>query len=141
MSIVKDFHNNEILDYKISTNLSMNFVLKNIIQAWVNAGKPKKWILQSDQGFHYTNTLYQKLCNYLGITISMSRRGNSIDNAHTESWFGTMKTEFLYQLSRTKRTGKWVCENLPNYINFYNNIRPQMKLKGMSPIEYRIRHS
>ncbi|WFG96308.1 hypothetical protein M0C40_09585 [Spiroplasma citri] len=55
LSIVKDFHNNQILDYQISNNLGTNFVLKNIINAWIKAGKPKTWILQSDQGFHYTN--------------------------------------------------------------------------------------
>ncbi|WP_342276302.1 hypothetical protein [Spiroplasma endosymbiont of Nebria brevicollis] len=41
LSIVKDFHNNEILDYKISSSLDMSFVTKNIIQAWVNVGKYK----------------------------------------------------------------------------------------------------
>ncbi|WP_368487226.1 IS3 family transposase [Spiroplasma sp. DGKH1] len=137
LSIVKDFHTNEILDYQINNNLNKEFVFKNIINAWVKAGKPKTWMLQSDQGFHYTNSEYEKLCSYLGITISMSRRGNSYDNAHTESWFGTMKSEFLYQLTRRKRTVAWIKENLPKYIYFYNNFRPQAKLKGMSPVEYR----
>ncbi len=140
LSIVKDFHNNEILDYKISSSLDMSFVTKNIIQAWVNVGKYKTWILQSDQGFHYTNPSYKTLCDTLGIKISMSRRGNSPDNGATESWFGTMKTEFLYQIPRKKRTIEWIKENLPKYIYFYNNHRPQPKLKGMSPIEYRLSH-
>ncbi|AGM25244.1 IS3 family transposase [Spiroplasma chrysopicola] len=137
LSIVKDFHTNEILDYQISNNLEKEFVFRNIINSWVKAGKPSTWVLQSDQGFHYTNSDYEKLCNYLGITISMSRRGNSYDNAHTESWFGTMKTEFLYHIKRKKRTAKWIIENLPKYIYFYNNFRPQAKLKGMSPVQYR----
>ncbi len=70
----------------------------------------------------------------------MSRRGNYPDNGATESWFGTMKTEFLYQIPRKKRTIEWIKENLPKYIYFYNNHRPQPKLKGMSPIEYRLSH-
>ncbi|WP_425377376.1 hypothetical protein [Spiroplasma endosymbiont of Aleiodes alternator] len=65
LSIVKDFHNNEILDYKISASLDMTFVVQNIIQAWVNAQKPTSWILQSDQGFHYTNPSYKILCDEL----------------------------------------------------------------------------
>ncbi|WP_342277262.1 IS3 family transposase [Spiroplasma endosymbiont of Nebria brevicollis] len=72
--------------------------------------------------------------------MSMSRRGNYPDNGATESWFGTMKTEFLYQIPRKKRTIEWIKENLPKYIYFYNNHRPQPKLKGMSPIEYRLSH-
>lgn len=68
-AIVKDFHNNEILDYKISASLDMTFVVQNIIQAWVNAQKPTSWILQSDQGFHYTNPSYKILCDELKIKI------------------------------------------------------------------------
>lgn len=138
LSIIKDFHNNEILDFKISSSLDMTFVIQNVIQSWINAGKPRTWILQSDQGFHYTNPSYKTLCDELGIKISMSRRGNSCDNGPTESWFGTMKTEFLYQIPRKNRNIEWIKENLPKYIYFYNNYRPQPKLKGMSPIEYRL---
>ncbi|WP_425376961.1 IS3 family transposase [Spiroplasma endosymbiont of Aleiodes alternator] len=141
LSIVKYFHNNEILDYKISASLDMTFVVQNIIQAWVNAQKPTSWILQSDQGFHYTNPSYKILCDELKIKISMSRRGNSCDNGATETWFGTMKTEFLYQIPRKNRTIEWIQDNLPKYIYFYNNYRPQIKLKEMSPIEYRLAHS
>lgn len=115
LSIVKDFHNNEILDYKISASLDMTFVVQNIIQSWVNAEKPNSWILQSDQGFHYTNPSYKTLCDKLKIKISMSRRGNSCDNGTTESWFWTMKTEFLYQIPIKNRTIEWIKENLPKY--------------------------
>lgn len=60
LSIIKDFHNNEILDFKISSILDMTFVIQNVIQSWINAGKPRTWILQSDQGFHYTNPSYKR---------------------------------------------------------------------------------
>lgn len=141
LSIVKDFHNNEILDYKLSSNLNLEFVFKNIVQAWVNAGQPKTWILQSDQGFHYTNESYKLLCEKLGIKISMSRRGCSPDNGSTESWFGTMKTEFFNLICRKDRNYQWIKDNLAKYIEFYNKFRPQAKLKGMSPIQYRMAHS
>ncbi|WFG99670.1 IS3 family transposase [Spiroplasma citri] len=45
-----------------------------------------------------------------------------------------MKSEFLNQISRKKRTTKWIISNLPKYIYFYNNFRPQSK--GLSPVEY-----
>jgi len=86
----------------------MTFIIQNVIQAWINAGKPTTWILQSDQGFHYTNPSYKILCDTLDIKISMSRRGNSPDNGATESWFRTMKTEFLYQVA--KKTKYWMSE-------------------------------
>ncbi len=71
----------------------------------------------------------------------MSRRGNSPDNGATESWFAIMKTEFLYLIPRKNRTTEWIKEHLPKYIEFYNRFRPQIKLKGMRPVEYRLNHS
>ena len=65
----------------------------------------------------------------------MSRRGNCLDNAVMESFFGTLKSE-LYYLQ------KWQSiEQLKNaiakYINYYNNERIKLKLKGLSPVQYR----
>lgn len=65
----------------------------------------------------------------------MSRRGNCLDNAVMESFFGTLKSE-LYYLK------KWQSiEQLKNaiakYINYYNNERIKLKLKGLSPVQYR----
>nr|WP_330217198.1 hypothetical protein [Spiroplasma chrysopicola] len=114
------------MDYQISNNLEKEFLFKNIISFWVKVGKPSTWVLQSDQGFYYTNSDYEKLCNYLGIKISMVRRGNSYDNAHTESWFGTMKTEFLYHIKRKN--------NQPNeLLKIYLNISIFTTILSLKP--------
>ncbi|WP_342256108.1 IS3 family transposase [Spiroplasma endosymbiont of Poecilobothrus nobilitatus] len=73
----------------------------------------------------------------------MSRRGSSPDNGHTESWFGfgTFKTEFFETLKRIFRNKEYIYKMIPQYIKFYNEIRPQRKLKWLSPVEYRITQS
>ena len=66
---------------------------------------------------------------------SMSRKGNCLDNAAMESFFGTLKSE-LYYLQ------KWISvqqlqEAIAEYITYYNNDRIKLKLKGLSPVQYR----
>lgn len=140
LSIVRDLYNGEIIDYQLSSNLSFEFVYKNIICAWYKANKPKNVILHSDQGGHYTGEQYQKLCKQLEITISMSRRGNSVDNGACETWFSSFKQESIYSIPRKQINEQNISKIVDDYIEFYNFIRPMKKLKKMSPIEYRLAH-
>jgi len=71
----------------------------------------------------------------LGITQSMSRKGNCLDNAVAENFFGHFKEEFLRQHQFTS-TGHFAAE-LAKYIHWWNNERIQERLKGLSPVQYR----
>lgn len=69
------------------------------------------------------------------ITQSMSRKGNCLGNAMMENFFGLMKNELLY-------TNKFESIEdfegaLRKYIDWYNNKRIKLRLKGMSPVQYR----
>jgi len=90
--------------------------------------------MQSDQGFHYTHPSYSKQLQKLGCIQSMSRRGNCLDNAPTESFFGHLKDEIDTSECKT-------FEELEKYIDlhihYYNNERPQWTKKKMTPVEYR----
>ncbi|MFD2582024.1 transposase, partial [Pedobacter vanadiisoli] len=69
------------------------------------------------------------------ITQSMSRKGNCLDNAIMENFFGTLKSEMFYRkkyLSVEELKG-----DVDEYINYYNNKRIRLNLNGMSPVEYR----
>lgn len=70
-----------------------------------------------------------------GVTQSMSRKGNCLDNAVMENFFGTLKSECFYlnQFSRLIELRKAI----EDYIQYYNNERISLKLKGLSPVEYR----
>ena len=65
----------------------------------------------------------------------MSRKGNCYDNATMESFFGTLKTEFYY-LNRFTSVDQ-LKAGLDDYIHYYNHERIKLKLKGLSPVQYR----
>ena len=70
---------------------------------------------------------------------SMSRKGNCLDNAVMENFFGILKSELLYL--RTFQSLTEFKQELIKYIDYYNNKRIKSKLKGLTPVQYRIQSS
>ena len=94
----------------------------------------EKLIVHSDQGFHYTSSPYRNLLSHYGVTQSMSRRGNCLDNAPIESFFGHMKDELELKSCETYED---LQKHIDSFIYYYNNERPQWGLKGKTPAECR----
>ena len=94
-------------------------------------------IFHSDQGWHYQHKRYQKALEDRHITQSMSRKGNCLDNAMMENFFGLMKNELLY-LQEWDSIDQFKTA-LRKYIRYYNNDRIKLSLKGKSPVQYRAR--
>lgn len=94
-----------------------------------------KPILHSDQGWQYRMPAYQTSLASRGLTQSMSRKGNCLDNAAMESFFAVLKTEFFYLNKFT--TVEQLERGIKEYIHYYNNDRIKLKLKGLSPVQYR----
>ena len=92
-------------------------------------------ILHSDQGWHYQMKKYQKTLQEHKITQSMSRKGNCLDNAVIENFFGILKSELLY-LQEFESMAHFERE-LEEYMEYYNHNRMKVKLKDLSPVEYR----
>ncbi|WP_228140977.1 IS3 family transposase, partial [Acinetobacter baumannii] len=92
-------------------------------------------LLNSDQGCHYRMRSYQERLKAHGMTQSMSRKGNCLDNAVMENFFGTLKSECFYL--REFRSVSALRKAVEDYIHYYNNERISLKLKGLSPVEYR----
>lgn len=135
LSAVKDFATGEILAHHLSQNLTMPLVLKTIDMLCVRlGGKMRGLMLHSDQGFHYTNPVYQTKLKQREIVQSMSRKGNCIDNAPTETFFGHMKDEIDVSTSTSFFD---VQIEVATYISYYNETRKQWHRKKMAPIEYR----
>ncbi|AOH55925.1 transposase [Peribacillus muralis] len=136
LSCVKDAATKEIVTYHLSTSLEMDIVyetLHKLKQAVCHEFHPSV-ILHSDQGFHYTNPLFQRKVKELGITQSMSRKGNCWDNAPMESFFGHFKDLAEYKTC-TNLTD--VKEEIDRVIEEYNEHRYQWGLKKMAPVQYR----
>ncbi len=103
LSTIKDGSTNEILAYKLSKNLKIDFVL-NTVKKLVKKHKrilTGESTIHSDQGAHYTSPKFQKLLKRYGLQQSMSRRGNCWDNAPQESFFGHMKDEVNFSKCET----------------------------------------
>lgn len=92
-------------------------------------------ILHSDQGWAYQLASYRHILGKHGVQQSMSRKGNCLDNAAMESFFGTLKSEFFY-LNQFDSIGELLA-GLRRYIHYYNHDHIKLKLKGLSPVQYR----
>lgn len=124
-----------IQEYKISKRPILKQVLDMVEDATRKIKETKGIILHSDQGWQYQNKRYQKLLKEKGIIQSMSRKGNCLDNAVIENFFGLLKSELFY-LKKFKSVEDFIKE-LKSYIKYYNTKRIKIKLKGLSPVEYR----
>lgn len=67
----------------------------------------------------------------------MSRKGNCLDNSPTENFFGKMKIEMFYSFENRFKSLEELELKMIEYIEYYNNERITLKLKGLTPVEYR----
>jgi putative transposase len=95
-------------------------------------------VLHSDRGIHYTNKDFRSLLDQLGIQQSMSRKGNCWDNACSESFFSQYKCESIYLCKNRLKTPSDVYDVTVDYFDYYIYQRPQKRLGGLTPSEYRL---
>jgi transposase InsO family protein len=136
LSCVKDASTREIVAYHLSKNLKMDIVyntLKKLTESFNDMVHPEA-LLHSDQGFHYTHPEFQERVKKMGLTQSMSRKGNCWDNAPMESFFGHFKDEVEYSECQSFEE---LQEMIENYIEEYNNDRYQWSLNKMTPVQFR----
>lgn len=135
LSPVIDLYNREIVSYTLSLHPDLRMVIEMFEKATEGRKTSGKLILHSDQGFHYQHRTYQNMLIDKGITQSMSRKGNCLDNAVIENFFGILKSEMFY--GQTFSSVDELSREVAAYIDYYNNDRIKAKLKGMSPVKYR----
>ncbi len=132
LSAVKDLATKEIVHHTVSEGINMYLAMKGLEGLF--SQKPKHIIMHSDQGIHYTSKSYRDLLAKWEITQSMSRKGNCLDNAPIESFFGHLKDESEF---RSCHSYEELVAEINSYINYYNNERPQWGLQGKTPAECR----
>lgn len=136
LSPIIDLYNGEIIAYNLSRHPNLNQVMDMLEKAFVKISDNTNLILHSDQGWQYQHKHYQKMLKDKGIRQSMSRKGNCLDNACAENFFGLLKTELLY-LQEFTSIEHFISE-LHEYIAWYNESRIKLRLDGKSPIQYRL---
>lgn len=118
LSPVLDLFNGEIIAYNMEKRPAFSLVKKMLDQAFECLHEEDSPILHSDQGWHYQMKKYQHLLKEHHIAQSMSRKGNCLDNAVMENFFGLLKSELLY-LQEFESMEHFILE-LENYIDYYN---------------------
>jgi len=137
LSPIVDLYNGEIISYNISKHPVFHQVLDMLKKAFEKISDGTNLILHSDQGWQYQMKQYQNLLEQKGIRQSMSRKGNCLDNACAENFFGILKSELYYVKEKQYKNIEELEKDIIEYIDYYNNRRIKSKLKGMSPVEYR----
>ena len=130
-----DMYNGEIIAYTIKDRPDLRLVTDMMRKALGKIKISDGCIIHSDQGWHYQHKHYQKMLKDNGIIQSMSRKGNCLDNAMMENFFGLMKSELLYL--RKWESIEQFKSALCKYVEYYNNKRIKLRLNGLSPVQYR----
>ena len=136
LSPVLDGFNSEIIAFNLSCSPNLEQVQTMLEQAFTEKHY-ENTILHSDQGWQYQHDSYHRFLESKGIQASMSRKGNSQDNGMMESFFGILKSEMFYGYEKSFQSLKQLEQAIVDYINYYNNKRIKVKLKGLSPVQYR----
>ena len=136
LSPVLDGFNSEIIAYNLSTSPNLEQVKTMLEQAFTEK-RYENTILHSDQGWQYQHDSYHQFLEGKGIQASMSRKGNSPDNGMMESFFGILKSEMFYGYEKSFESLNQLEQAIVDYIDYYNNKRIKVKLKGLSPVQYR----
>lgn len=134
-ALVYDFGSKEIVAWSTSLhpNMAQQYeLLDQLVDTKLEGTSP---ILHSDMGWQYQQAGWCSRLEGVGIVQSMSRKGNCIDNGATEQVFGHLKDEFY-------RNQAWPSfeefkRDLDAYVIHWNTRRRQVKLKGLTPEEFR----
>jgi putative transposase len=132
LAVVKDVASGEVVAWNASLYLGMSLVVETVRSMPQNLCPDA--MIHSDQGFHYTNPSYIETVKETGMAQSMSSKGNCIDNAPIESFFGHMKDELEY---RSSRSFGELNLKIGEYMRYYNCERKQWTKGKMAPVEYR----
>ena len=135
LSPILDLYNGEIITYTLSNSPNFHQVAEMLQIAFQNIPDHSHLILHSDQGWQYQMRVYQKMLKDKGIRQSMSRKGNCYDNSVMENFFGILKSEFFQ--NNMFPSMEQFSKELAEYIDYYNNRRIKVKLKGLSPVQFR----
>lgn len=135
LSPIMDLFDRQIIAWSVGISPNLDLALSALRSAMVTLPAGAAPIVHSDQGFHYQHWSWQAMLADAGATQSMSRKGNCLDNAVMENFFGHLKEEMFHHT--------WYADidvfivALNDYITWYNTERISTRLKGMSPVQYR----
>jgi putative transposase len=139
LAVVMDLYNREILGWSMSWSLETKVVLDALNMATKKVGPDAKIIFHSDRGSQYASEAYRRMLKNKNVRPSMSRKGNCYDNAYVESWFSSLKKEWIYR-SQYKTAAELRTLVFEYIETWYNKKRKHSSLGNLSPVMYRNRN-
>ena len=130
-----DLYSRKVISWSIDNNMRSELVETALKRGLWSRKPPKGLMVHTDQGSQFISNDYRILLKSWHIKQSMSRRGNCWDNAVIESFFKTLKTEVIYQLSKQVESDKmrWI---ISEFIGYYNHDRPHSTNDYLSPNQF-----
>lgn len=137
LASIIDLGSRRIKGWAMSNRITKGLAIDALKMAISNQPETEGVIHHSDRGGQYASHEYQKVLKDNGLICSMNRKGNCWDNAPMESFFHTLKTEWVYRFKY--KTHKEAKSSLFDYIEiFYNRQRRHSALQYMSPYQYEL---
>jgi putative transposase len=135
LTVFMDLYSRSIVGWSMNNRLTDDLVIKALKKAVWSRSPPPGMIIHSDRGSQYCSNDFKELIKKNKCLQSMSSAGNCYDNAVTESFFHTLKTELVYH--ETYETRDQARKSIFKYIEmFYNRKRIHSTLGGVSPYQF-----
>lgn len=135
LAVILDLFSRQVIGWSMSTKNNSQLVQDALTMSIWRRGQVNEVIVHSDQGSTYASGDYQRQLSEHNLRCSMSRKGECLDNAVAESFFGTLKNELVYH--EDYKTRAQARQSIFEYIEvFYNRQRRHASLGYMTPVEY-----
>ena len=135
LCVVMDIYSRKIIGWSVGNKISSELVTKSLQMAITQRGKVEEVIFHSDRGSQYTSAEVRTMLKENSIIQSMSSTGNCYDNAVTESFFHTLKTELTHW--NNYNTREEAKRSIFEYIEiYYNRVRLHSTIGYLSPVEF-----
>jgi putative transposase len=140
LAAVLDLYSRRIVGWAMADKQDETLVEQAMAMAFTHRKPPQGLLHHSDRGCQYTSHAYQAFLKDHGVRVSMSRKGNSFDNAVMERFFGTLKRECTSRAHFA--THEHARTALFEYIEvYYNRVRKHSTLGYLSPVQFELVNS
>ncbi|MBS9780359.1 MAG: IS3 family transposase, partial [Moraxellaceae bacterium] len=135
LAVVIDLYSRNIVGFSVAHSPDSELTSKALMMAYESRLKPENILFHSDQGTHYTSQRFaDELSRCKGMQHSMSRKGNCWDNAPTERFFRSYKSEWMPKNGYDSKTD--AINDITDYIwGYYRGVRPHKHNDYLTPFE------
>jgi putative transposase len=138
LAVILDCFSRRVVGWSMSRHIDSALVCQALRMALLGRNPKSDLIHHSDRGVQYASQAIRDLLEQHQLTLSMSRKGDPWDNAMMESFFGTLKREWIDETYSTEEQARL---EVFKYIEmFYNPVRRHSSLGYISPVEYERRY-